>query len=64
MVDSDKPTPVETLKKPVKQVPVKKEAIDEMTLADLSSAASMVWMCYKCRIIKGATSRGFRRYLV
>lgn len=44
MVDSDKAVLVETLKKPVKQVPVKKEVIDEMTLSNLLSATSMVWM--------------------
>lgn len=48
MVDSDKPMPVETLKKPVKQVPVKKEVVDEVTLSNLLSATSMVWMLYKC----------------
>ncbi|KAL9979679.1 hypothetical protein ACROYT_G017379 [Oculina patagonica] len=41
MVDSDKAVPVETLKKPVKQVPVKKEVVDEMTLSNLLSATSM-----------------------
>lgn len=42
VVDSEKASPVETLKKPVKQVPVKKEVLDEMTLSNLLSATSMV----------------------
>lgn len=41
-VDSEKASPVETLKKPVKQVPVKKEVSDEVTLSNLLSATSMV----------------------
>lgn len=44
LVDSEKATPVETLKKPVKQVPIKKEVTDEMTLSNMLSATSMVWM--------------------
>lgn len=41
-VDSEKASPVETLKKPAKQVPVKKEVSDEVTLSNLLSATSMV----------------------
>jgi len=44
LVDSGKASPVETLKKPVKQVPIKKEVSDEMTLSNVLSAASVVWM--------------------
>ena len=42
LVDSD--SPVETLKKPVKQVPIKKEVLEEMTLSNMLSATSTVWM--------------------
>ena len=42
LVDSERTPPVETLKKPVKQVPIKKEVSDEMTLSNLLSATSMV----------------------
>ena len=41
-VDSGKATPAETLKKPVKQVPMKKEVVDEMTLSNLLTATSLV----------------------
>ncbi|XP_020613394.1 DNA-directed RNA polymerase III subunit RPC4-like [Orbicella faveolata] len=41
LVDSGKASPVETLKKPVKQVPIKKEVSDEMTLSNVLSAASV-----------------------
>ena len=44
LVDSERTSPVETLKKPLKQVPIKKEVSDEMTLSNLLSATSMVWM--------------------
>ena len=44
LVDSEKASPVETLTKPVKQVPIKKEVTDEMTLSNMLSATSMVWM--------------------
>lgn len=47
LIDSEKATPVETLKKPVKQVPIKKEVSDEMTLSNMLSATSMVWMQYE-----------------
>lgn len=50
VVDSEKASPVETLKKPVKQVPVKKEVLDEMTLSNLLSATSMVWMQCNCKV--------------
>ena len=44
LVDSEKASPVEMLKKPVKQVPIKKEVSEEMTLSNMLSATSMVWM--------------------
>lgn len=50
LVDSEKATPVETLKKPVKQVPIKKEVADDMTLSNMLSATSMVWMQWNCSV--------------
>ena len=50
LVDSEKATPVEMLKKPVKQVPIKKEVSAEMTLSNMLSATSMVWMQWNCSV--------------
>ncbi|KAJ7380803.1 DNA-directed RNA polymerase III subunit RPC4 [Desmophyllum pertusum] len=41
MDDPEKALPVKTLKKPVKQVPVKKEVADEMTISNLMSTRLM-----------------------
>ena len=43
MVDVEEPKKVETLKKPVKQVAVKKETTNKDTLSDLLSTQSTVW---------------------
>lgn len=48
-VDSGKALPLETMKKSVKQVAVKKETQDEANLSSLLSATSMVRM----KLIKG-----------
>lgn len=63
LVDSETATPVETLKKPVKQVPIKKEVSDEMTLSNMLSATSMVWMQWNCSVYMYALLETMWQYL-